>query len=79
MPRYEFFCRTCKKLFSTVLSLVDYEEGEILQSANRPSPFTLHQRTRIMQPHFHVNGWELPGIRSSIQRCFVSKGWSVRI
>ena len=30
MPRYEFFCRTCKKLFSTVLSLVDYEEGEVL-------------------------------------------------
>ncbi len=21
MPRYEFYCRTCKKLFSTVLSL----------------------------------------------------------
>jgi putative FmdB family regulatory protein len=30
MPRYEFFCRNCKKLFSTVLSLVDYEEGEVL-------------------------------------------------
>ena len=30
MPRYEFFCHNCKKLFSTVLSLVDYEEGEVL-------------------------------------------------
>ncbi len=30
MPRYEFFCHTCKKLFSKILSLVDYEEGEIL-------------------------------------------------
>ena len=30
MPRYEFFCTHCKKLFSMVLSLVDYEEGDIL-------------------------------------------------
>jgi putative FmdB family regulatory protein len=30
MPRYEFFCHNCKKLFSTILSLVDYEEGEVL-------------------------------------------------
>jgi putative FmdB family regulatory protein len=30
MPRYEFFCRNCKKLFSRILSLVDYEEGEVL-------------------------------------------------
>ena len=35
MPRYEFFCHNCKKLFSmvlSVLSLVDYEEGDILCS-----------------------------------------------
>ncbi len=30
MPRYEFFCTNCKKLFLMVLSLVDYEEGHIL-------------------------------------------------
>lgn len=30
MPRYEFFCLNCKKLFSRILSLVDYEEGEVL-------------------------------------------------
>jgi len=30
MPRYEFFCTNCKKLFLMVLSLVDYEEGDIL-------------------------------------------------
>jgi putative FmdB family regulatory protein len=30
MPRYEFFCHACKKFFSKVLSLVDYEEGEVL-------------------------------------------------
>ncbi len=30
MPRYEFFCNDCKKLFSTVLSLVDYAAGEVL-------------------------------------------------
>jgi putative FmdB family regulatory protein len=30
MPRYEFFCRNCKKLFSRILSLVDYEEGGVL-------------------------------------------------
>jgi len=28
-----------------------------IQSVNRPSPSTLHQRTRTTQPHFHVNGW----------------------
>jgi putative FmdB family regulatory protein len=30
MPRYEFVCLNCKKLFSRVLSLVDYEEGDVL-------------------------------------------------
>jgi putative FmdB family regulatory protein len=29
MPDYEFICRDCKKSFSTVLSLIDYEEGEV--------------------------------------------------
>ena len=30
MPYCEFFCHACKKSFSKVLSLVDYEEGEVL-------------------------------------------------
>ncbi len=30
MPHYEFFCHNCKKIFSKILSLVDYEEGEVL-------------------------------------------------
>ena len=30
MPRYEFFCLNCQKLFSRILSLVDCEEGEVL-------------------------------------------------
>jgi DNA-directed RNA polymerase subunit RPC12/RpoP len=30
MPRDEFVCLNCEKLFSRILSLVDYEEGEIL-------------------------------------------------
>ena len=30
MPRGEFFCTNCKKLFSMVLSLVDCEEADIL-------------------------------------------------
>jgi putative FmdB family regulatory protein len=30
MPHYEFFCHNCKKLFARILSLVDYEEGEVL-------------------------------------------------
>jgi len=30
MPRYEFVCHNCKKLFSRILSLVDYEEREVL-------------------------------------------------
>ena len=29
MPHYEFFCRDCKKFFDQILSLVDYEEGEV--------------------------------------------------
>ncbi len=30
MPHYEFLCHDCKKVFSTILSLVDYEEGEVV-------------------------------------------------
>ncbi len=30
MVHYEFFCHACKKSFSKVLSLVDYEEGAVL-------------------------------------------------
>jgi putative FmdB family regulatory protein len=30
MPHYEFFCQECKKFFDKILSLVDYEEGEVL-------------------------------------------------
>jgi putative FmdB family regulatory protein len=30
MPHYEFLCHNCKKLFSRILSFVDYEEGEVL-------------------------------------------------
>jgi putative FmdB family regulatory protein len=30
MPHYECFCRDCKKLFLKILSLVDYERGEVV-------------------------------------------------
>jgi putative FmdB family regulatory protein len=30
MAHYEFLCHNCKKLFAKILSLIDYEEGEIL-------------------------------------------------
>jgi len=30
MPHYEFFCLDCKQLFDKILSLVDYEEGDIV-------------------------------------------------
>jgi putative FmdB family regulatory protein len=30
MPHYEFFCHDCKKPFSKILSLIDYEEGEVV-------------------------------------------------
>jgi len=30
MPHYEFFCHECKKFFARILSLVDYEEGEVV-------------------------------------------------
>ena len=29
MPHYEFVCHNCKKVFSKILSLVDYEEGDV--------------------------------------------------
>lgn len=29
MPHYEFFCHNCQKIFSKLLSLGDYEEGEV--------------------------------------------------
>jgi putative FmdB family regulatory protein len=30
MPHYEYFCHDCKKFFSKILSLVDYEVGDVL-------------------------------------------------
>jgi len=30
MPHYEFFCRDCKRLFSKILSLVDYDAGQVV-------------------------------------------------
>jgi putative FmdB family regulatory protein len=30
MPDYEYFCHACKKTFSKVLTLAEYEEGEVL-------------------------------------------------
>ena len=30
MPLCEFYCRACKKFFSQVLKLIDYEEGDIV-------------------------------------------------
>jgi len=30
MPDYEFYCHACKKTFSKVLTLAEYEEGEVL-------------------------------------------------
>jgi putative FmdB family regulatory protein len=30
MPHYEFFCHAYKKTFSKVLTLAEYEEGEVL-------------------------------------------------
>ena len=30
MPHYEFFCHDCKRLFSNILSLVDYEKSHVV-------------------------------------------------
>ena len=27
MPQYEFFCKDCKKIFSKILTLAEYEKG----------------------------------------------------
>ena len=55
MPHYEFFCLDGKKLFSQILSLVDYEEGEVVcriaaartsSSACLPLPSSRRKRAR---------------------------------
>ena len=30
MPHYEFYCNACKKAFTKILALVDYEEGGVV-------------------------------------------------
>jgi putative FmdB family regulatory protein len=30
MPHYEYFCHDCKKLFSKILSLVDYQKDHVV-------------------------------------------------
>ena len=30
MPHYEFFCHACKKTFSKVLTLAEYDKGEVI-------------------------------------------------
>ena len=52
MPHYEFFCHACKKVFSKVLSLAEYEKGEAICPAvavrkwNRPGPRSTPSRPR---------------------------------
>ena len=29
MPHYDFYCHSCKKTFSKVLTLAEYQEGEV--------------------------------------------------
>ncbi len=29
MPRYEFFCEDCKKEFEVILTLAEYEKGDV--------------------------------------------------
>jgi putative FmdB family regulatory protein len=29
MPHYQFICRDCQRFFEKILSLIDYEEGEL--------------------------------------------------
>ena len=30
MPHYDFYCRACKKSFSKILRLTDYEERDVV-------------------------------------------------
>jgi putative FmdB family regulatory protein len=30
MPQYEFYCHACRKTFTKILTLVDYEEGGVV-------------------------------------------------
>src|ERR1019366_8730215 len=55
MPHYEFYCHACKKLFSKILSLVDYEKtrscariagAKTSSSAGLPLPSSRRKRAR---------------------------------
>ena len=43
LPRYEFFCETCNKPFETILTLAEYEKGEI--ACPKCSGTKVHQET----------------------------------
>ena len=30
MPRYEYFCEDCNRAFEKILTLAEYEEGEVI-------------------------------------------------
>jgi len=66
MPHYEFFCHACKKAFSKVLSLVDYEEGEVLcphcgskEVEQRWSPFSALTSKRAPEWTAHGGAYAL--------------------
>jgi putative FmdB family regulatory protein len=60
MPRYEFFCHACKKSFAKILSLVDYEEGDVLcpHSGSKEVP-PARYRHRGLRPIASDEGGEM--------------------
>ena len=45
MPEYEFTCATCKKTFSTMLTLAEYEKGKM--ACPRCGSRKLNQRVTV--------------------------------
>ena len=51
--------------FTTRVPDQTQKRPHFIQGVNKPSPSTLHQRTRTAQPHLHINGWAPRPMRNS--------------
>jgi putative FmdB family regulatory protein len=65
MPHYEFFCNDCKKFFAKILSLIDYEEGEVLcphfGSKNTEQRWSVFYRHHFEKEHLREHDWTKKG------------------
>jgi len=63
MPHYEFYCHACRKTFTKILTLVDYEEGGVV------CPHCGSHKVRAMLVPFLRCHFEEECLRPSPQHC----------